>query len=733
MESTQTYVVEAIERVARLYSHIESSLVRSGHESWHVAQHHSQLLEEYQSSLVDIFSVLMGYLKDLCSHEKSEEYVFENVAEIYHALAKFHYDYLRLVPRGQEPVELKRFTRIIDNRLLTKAKDILIIPNEEIGESTFNQSVLKRFRETEISSIINKYRSCTSNKWGISIRNPSYDDSDARRSARITIPRVDAANPCRWPTIMHEIGHHLIPPDIEERFDDFTKPLASRKLDEVFGDDNEKRRGWLTEIWCDLFAAVAMGPSVWFSQWNAFLFADARYRIHELSHKDDFPPAPFRLQLIYSLLRHHYQDEIEGTGVEDLIEEYSVIVDDLVESRTGNEEYYKARRSIDVVQLIFKDFFLNTFFMDAADGGEPDTELRDSIAGLVKEVRVIDKTRLDKMTKRLAEGLPIPSVVTHGDGEDYLEQVAELQEILLAGWIYRRKLLGDVVCNKLKSDLQDISGDLEYSVAKNILEKHVVEPIKKFDKCVLRSIQVSEWFDLLTEEKGQGVSMNYGECRSSSHHDASVDLPRLLVDKEIIETLQNEDLKIIPIIDMATQLGTSSVDIRLGTSFEIFHPGKRGVIDFTESTEEGYKQRESTILDLDFLEEITVAPKQFVLAHTMEYIQLPSWLASELDGRSSFARLGLQVHMTAGFVDPGFEGVITLEIFNAGSIPIRLYPGVRIGQLRFMKVSLPNKSYSERKQSKYRGHLAHNTSLQMRDSEIYKIADAKKKQFGETH
>jgi dCTP deaminase len=107
----------------------------------------------------------------------------------------------------------------------------------------------------------------------------------------------------------------------------------------------------------------------------------------------------------------------------------------------------------------------------------------------------------------------------------------------------------------------------------------------------------------------------------------------------------------------------------------------------------------------------------------MEYIKLPGNIAAEIEGRSSFARLGLETHMTAGFVDPGFEGVLTFEIFNAGPNPIKLYPGLRIAQIRFSYINEPVKAYNKKINAKYRGLLAHHYSLQFKDSEVKRIIE----------
>jgi dCTP deaminase len=197
-----------------------------------------------------------------------------------------------------------------------------------------------------------------------------------------------------------------------------------------------------------------------------------------------------------------------------------------------------------------------------------------------------------------------------------------------------------------------------------------------------------------------------------------------LNDIQIRELLLNDELKIIPLIDFDKQRGSTSIDLRLGPSFQIYQPNQSGVIDFTDNNSVENVVSNSSILDLDYLGSIVLAPGQFVLAHTMEYMALPPDVAGQLEGRSSFARLGIQVHMTANMIDPGFHGAITFEILNAGPNPIRLYPGYRIGQLRLFKCVPPAYPYNLKGHAKYKGLLAHSSTLLAKDYEIRRIRDA---------
>lgn len=181
-------------------------------------------------------------------------------------------------------------------------------------------------------------------------------------------------------------------------------------------------------------------------------------------------------------------------------------------------------------------------------------------------------------------------------------------------------------------------------------------------------------------------------------------------------------------MNLSKQLGSTSLDIRLGTSFQYFYSNQIGIIDLTDSKSIKNANVFSNLIDLDYMESITLAPRQFILGHSMEYIKLPENISAEVEGRSSFARLGIEVHMTASLIDPGFQGVLTFEIFNAGPNPIKLYPGLRIGQLRFFYGNAPRKPYNKNPTAKYRGLLQHQNSLQSDDYEVALFSSEKEKE-----
>lgn len=127
----------------------------------------------------------------------------------------------------------------------------------------------------------------------------------------------------------------------------------------------------------------------------------------------------------------------------------------------------------------------------------------------------------------------------------------------------------------------------------------------------------------------------------------------------------------------------ASVDVRLDRYFRFFDNHKYGVIDPSQ------EQPELTHLVDAGDKALILHPGEFVLGSTYEHVTLPGDVAARLEGKSSLGRLGLLTHSTAGFIDPGFTGHITLELSNTATMPIALYPGMKIGQLCFFQMSSP--------------------------------------------
>jgi dCTP deaminase len=147
-------------------------------------------------------------------------------------------------------------------------------------------------------------------------------------------------------------------------------------------------------------------------------------------------------------------------------------------------------------------------------------------------------------------------------------------------------------------------------------------------------------------------------------------------------------------------LQPSSIDVRLDRFFRLFDNHKYAFIDPAEQQDELTR-----LIEVDPTEPFILHPGEFVLGSTYEFVTLPNDVAARLEGKSSLGRLGLLTHSTAGFVDPGFKGHVTLELSNVATLPIKLWPGMKIGQLCFFKLTSPSEHPygSEKYSSRYQG------------------------------
>ncbi|WP_302083762.1 dCTP deaminase [Salinibaculum rarum] len=174
-----------------------------------------------------------------------------------------------------------------------------------------------------------------------------------------------------------------------------------------------------------------------------------------------------------------------------------------------------------------------------------------------------------------------------------------------------------------------------------------------------------------------------------------------LADQNIQERLAEGDLVIEPLDDPDLQIQPATVDVRLGNKFLKFQQANIPHIDPLDDAEvEDYV--EEIIIDDD--EQFILHPDEFVLGTTIETVGVPDDLKGQVEGRSSLGRLALVVHATAGVIDPGFKGQITLELSNLGKAPVALTPGMRIAQLEFIELKDPaERPYGEERGSKYQG------------------------------
>ena len=157
----------------------------------------------------------------------------------------------------------------------------------------------------------------------------------------------------------------------------------------------------------------------------------------------------------------------------------------------------------------------------------------------------------------------------------------------------------------------------------------------------------------------------------------------LLSDRDIRAEVESGRVRLEPY--EPTMVQPSSIDVRLDRFFRVFENHRYPHIDPAQEQSELTREVEP-IGDEPFI----LHPGEFVLGSTYEVVSLPDDVAARLEGKSSLGRLGLLTHSTAGFIDPGFTGHVTLELSNVATLPIKLYPGMKIGQLCFFRLTSPS-------------------------------------------
>ena len=184
----------------------------------------------------------------------------------------------------------------------------------------------------------------------------------------------------------------------------------------------------------------------------------------------------------------------------------------------------------------------------------------------------------------------------------------------------------------------------------------------------------------------------------------------VLSDRTIKEELAAGRLVIEPLDEACIQ--PASIDLHLGRTFRVFRVTRRPFVDVRQPVDDL-----TELITIDDEEPFIIQPGAFCLGSTIETVTLPHDIVARVDGKSSLGRLGLLVHATAGYVDPGWTGRLTLELSNQSQMPIALYYGMRIAQISFLRMSTPvDRPYgSPELGSKYQGQTGPTPSRAFQD------------------
>jgi dCTP deaminase len=709
----RSLLFELIERIVRFYQHLDK-VQDQFFTGLFKTEHKILFISSYKECLIKLLEIGIGSEKNKSfSQTKKIEIINECIIK----LKNLHKNNLGHLPRPSEPNELRRFSRIInkqiekfeiaeENSKLSKKlklpnREISIYMTEEFGEETFNGDPLLQFKKESINGFIAKEK--------LNIQTINIEDQNITNLFHINIPRIDTFNACKWPTLLHELGHHLGKKEyfgntkIENQFRESLNSLHEQFINDI--SQIIDLENWLKECWCDLFAATTMGPALWFSQFSSFIFNGIYELRYDQNGKYPYPFPSFRLKLIKRILSHRLKNTLVPSCREIMLDAQL-----LIHSLDHNFEDDRWKKLFN----LFEKYFLQYFFTkDKTSIYLGVDQFNGQIEPLLKYTKEINSNIIEELIIDLKKKLPIPTKRLNKN--QVFEHHNSIQEILLSAWIYRN--------TELKKEIFNILNNKNKIALDKLFTEYILKEFSHFDNNILKSIQVTEWVTLFSENLDQESRIKFVDeienfiNKFNKKKSITKSSQNQLVDFEIYTMIKKNKLRIIPLID-PKQIGTTSIDIRLGTSFQYYFPNQVGILDYTNQKTIDNTEINTKTIDLDFLDSITISPNQFILGHSMEFILLPDNLSAELDGRSSFARSGLQIHMTAGFIEPGFVGVLTYEIYNAGPNSIRLFPGMRIGQLRLIPVVNPTTPYSKKKDAKYKGLLSYNRGLQAKDDEV---------------
>lgn len=434
------------------------------------------------------------------------------------------------LPRPIEAVELTRLKRILQKQIVILNQeekiqnDISFYVNESLGESV-NLDPLSDFKIKKLNPLIGN-TNCKINCFTEEINTISH----------ITIPRIDSTNPYRWPSLLHEFSHLLldnkifsdtgnvdIVTDFINTFDN-TEIVKSEILT-IFKDlectsPETILKNWLTEVWCDLFATLLIGPSIYFSQFMAFINQDKENTLL-------FPPITFRLFLMDRMIDRRFKPiyseiEPEITRCEQIMAEFCPT------------PFPNQQTKITKILQYFNYYFNSHFF--SKDNTNIDShEINSNLTKIVKQYSLVSINTIRKLEEQLDLGVPIPSISLLQNGE-YQERPTTVQEIFITGWLTRLKVI--------RKDIIDIIDNTKQINTKedviNLYQKKIKYKFERFDQAILKSIQVSEWFDLYytDTEVGHEILFPHKNYQHNIKHYG------ILVDKEIKQAIYAKNFKL---------------------------------------------------------------------------------------------------------------------------------------------------------------------------------------------
>jgi len=594
------FLFEVLERGVRLASHIERSreaAARPGSRptaQLKIAKDAQKLVEEH------IGGTLSAYTKAETSEAKCHA-----LRSALGFLAQIHERILGAVPRPYEPIELVSYLRqtLFEPEVSDDPGPLTEVPEVFATEALGDQAHHRFYVDATQSD---RSFQAAEAVFG-SLTDFAERQLDGQVSTKalppnmgyVSLPRIDLGNPCRWPSLLHEVGHFYY--EDEKVWRSFCEMTGEEGLknalqliqDYAVSPDEAscqlELQAWLQECWCDAFAITRAGPSAFFAQMHAFFFSSPCYLSTPAKKGANYPPAGVRLKLLLTSAENRFQsdDPAATREIYQAMERDKKLIHRLFDVRYGDRQ--------DLFQLlhVFRGFIAASF----------------SRAAYLK-TSDISSAVLHRLVEELGSGLPIPAVERDEIGE---QRAATPAEILLAGWFHRNTAYKEDFLQIVDTWYRDQIDPPE------TLIKHLQAKVKRADECLKRSLQVVEWFRILEESSKNSSpgeeSLPSDLLEQSSEFDLT---PGLLSDVQLRRLLTKKELRIIPLIDYERQVKGTVIDLRLGHNFEIFFSNVYGAIDPLVGRNQD--EVDSMEMDVDFLQNIAIGPGQFMLAHTLEYL-----------------------------------------------------------------------------------------------------------------
>jgi dCTP deaminase len=505
----------------------------------------------------------------------------------------------------------------------------------------------------------------------------------------VPVPFAETLTPLRWPLLLHELGHHLLPApdDSRRKGNDLVRNVVRDRLGP---DAKAGARKDLQEVLADRVAERTCG--------TAYVLALLRefHLISMIGHQTDLhvaPPLLSRLRVLdswpdlESALPGPWRARLEEEDVRDLAWERSVAVELIPDAAAPRphvvDEAVRLLRLGEPAGSVRSLPAPTQGELLACARGASDVDPVEVFASAA-EVACTDAEILEAAWK-LEACMP---------ARDYL---ARLRDSLLTGTALDLDKTGDATRFRARRDT-NISRSLQAAA----VHRFLVDWDTKIADRTAGARQVGDSPCDSTSDAGRAETDG-----ATPSLVAEIPESAPLGDVHLLRRLTHEDafrLVVRPLIDPA-QIGGTTIDLRLGTEWEALRTSRFAALSPADDTDDVVTLLDASVerfrLTSGQNQGLVLHPGELMLALTLEYLSLPPDLWGNLEGRSTWARIGLQVHASAGMVDAGFDGYLTLELQNTGRLPLVLFPGLRVAQMAFFPVKGVSRYYRRKPGAAY--------------------------------